>query len=107
MQGMLHTELVCAQCHCLCLPAEEFIRRFLLYVLPRGFHRIGYYGFLGNRLRREKLARCRVLLGVTVPQRPRSNPRIRIFMTGTKSSPGPPCASVRFVTAVTWSSWNC
>ena len=31
------------------LSAEEFIRRFLLHVLPSGFHRIRYYGFLGNR----------------------------------------------------------
>src|SRR5208337_2533638 len=37
------------------LSAEEFIRRFLLHVLPSGFHRIRYYGFLGNRYRKEKL----------------------------------------------------
>lgn len=45
------------------LTAPEFIRRFLLHVLPPGFHRIRYYGFLGARHRREKLARCRQLLG--------------------------------------------
>jgi hypothetical protein len=45
------------------LAASEFIRRFLLHVLPAGFHRIRYYGFLGARHRREKLARCRQLLG--------------------------------------------
>jgi Putative transposase len=44
------------------LKAEEFIRRFLLHVLPDGFQRIRYYGFLGNRYREEKLARCRELL---------------------------------------------
>ena len=38
------------------LSAEEFIRRFLLHVLPNGFQRIRYYGFLGNRYREEKLA---------------------------------------------------
>jgi hypothetical protein len=37
------------------LSADEFIRRFLLHVLPDGFHRIRYYGFLGNRYRQEKL----------------------------------------------------
>jgi hypothetical protein len=42
--------------------ADEFIRRFLLHVLPNGFQRIRYYGFLGNRYRRKKLARCRQLL---------------------------------------------
>jgi hypothetical protein len=47
------------------LAATEFIRRFLLHVLPTAFHRIRYYGFLGARHRREKLARCRQLLGST------------------------------------------
>jgi len=46
------------------LAAEEFIRRFLLHVLPTGFQRIRYYGLLGNRHRAEKLARCRQLLGM-------------------------------------------
>ena len=47
----------------LTLTATEFIRRYLLHVLPPGFHRIRYYGFLGNRYRTEKLARCRQLRG--------------------------------------------
>jgi hypothetical protein len=46
------------------LSAEEFIRRFLLHVLPRGFQRIRQFGLLANRRRRE-LARCRQLLGTT------------------------------------------
>ena len=44
------------------LTSEEFIRRFLLHVLPEGFKRIRYYGFLCNRYREQKLARCRELL---------------------------------------------
>ena len=48
------------------LTATEFIRRFLLHVLPAGFHRMRHYGLLGNRHRTEKLARCRQLLGTTV-----------------------------------------
>jgi Putative transposase len=44
--------------------AEEFIRRFLLHVLPEGFQRIRYYGFLCNRYREQKLTRCRELLGM-------------------------------------------
>jgi hypothetical protein len=48
--------------------AGEFIRRFLLHVLPEGFHRIRYYGFLGNRYREQKLAHCRNLLGMPVPE---------------------------------------
>lgn len=46
------------------LAATEFIRRFLLHVLPVGFQRIRYYGLLGNRHRAEKLARSRRLLGM-------------------------------------------
>ena len=45
------------------LSAEEFIRRFLLHVLPRGFVRIRYYGLLHYRQRAAKLRRCRELLG--------------------------------------------
>jgi Putative transposase/Transposase zinc-binding domain len=44
------------------LEGGEFIRRFLIHVLPDGFHRIRYYGFLGNSHRARKLARCRELL---------------------------------------------
>jgi hypothetical protein len=44
------------------LQAGEFIRRFLIHVLPDGFHRIRYYGFLGNCHRARKLDRCRELL---------------------------------------------
>ena len=43
------------------LPGEEFIRRFLIHVLPDGFHRIRYFGFLGNCHRARKLALCREL----------------------------------------------
>jgi hypothetical protein len=44
------------------LEAEEFIRRFLLHVVPGGFVRIRHFGFLANRTRRAKLAQCRALL---------------------------------------------
>lgn len=49
------------------LGAPEFIRRFLLHVLPPGFQRIRYYGFLGNRTRHQKVAQCRTLLAVAPP----------------------------------------
>ena len=41
------------------LAATEFIRRMLVHVLPPGFHRIRYYGFLANRNRQQKLTECR------------------------------------------------
>ncbi len=46
------------------LAAEEFIRRFLLHVLPKGFHRIRYYGLLASVGRQANSARARDLLGV-------------------------------------------
>jgi hypothetical protein len=46
------------------LDAVEFLRRFLLHVLPRGFMHIRYYGFLANRNRHQKLQLIRSLLGI-------------------------------------------
>jgi Putative transposase len=43
-----------AQHRTMTLEAEEFIRRFLLHLLPEGFQRIRYYGFLANRYREQK-----------------------------------------------------
>jgi len=45
--------------------AFEFIRRFLLHVLPDRFVKIRHYGLLGNRCRRKKLDQCRELLSCT------------------------------------------
>ena len=49
------------------LDAHEFIRRFLIHVLPRGFHRIRHYGFLGNGNRAANIARIRELLAARAP----------------------------------------
>ena len=62
-----------AQQKTMTLSAEEFIRRFLLHVLPEGFQRIRYYGFLANRYREQKLAHCRDLLGMPAPESAISN----------------------------------
>ena len=48
------------------LDAVEFVRRFLMHVLPSGFVRVRHYGLLANRHRQEKLARCRELIGMAV-----------------------------------------
>ena len=48
------------------LDAVEFIRRFLLHTLPRGFQRIRHYGFLANGVRKVKLPLCRQLLGHSI-----------------------------------------
>src|SRR3989441_7912897 len=47
----------------LTLDAQEFIRRFLLHVLPDGFMRVGHFGFLANRSKKQTLTQCRKLLG--------------------------------------------
>ncbi len=49
------------------LTTDEFIRRFLLHVLPRGFHRIRHYGLLASGCRRDKLAHVRQLLAAPLP----------------------------------------
>lgn len=49
------------------LAGVEFLRRFLLHVLPKGFVRIRHFGLLANRTRKVKLAQCRALLGAPTP----------------------------------------
>jgi Putative transposase len=46
------------------LDTDEFIRRFLMHVLPQGFHRIRYYGLLTSPTRANNIARIRALLAV-------------------------------------------
>jgi hypothetical protein len=53
-QGKLRTQT---------LEAVEFLRRFVLHILPKGLHKIRYFGFMANRHRQAKLVRCRALLG--------------------------------------------
>ena len=47
------------------LKAEEFVRRFLLHVLPKGFVKIRHFGFLANRCRHDKVLLCRELLAAS------------------------------------------
>ena len=50
------------------LASDEFIRRFLIHILPGGFHRIRHYGLLANARRVENIAHARELLAVPAPQ---------------------------------------
>jgi hypothetical protein len=70
----------------LCLDGEEFVRRFLLHVLPRGFMRVRHFGFLANRGRREKLARIRQALAVVAAV---------VAETAATEAPGYPCPQCR------------
>jgi hypothetical protein len=54
------------------LHVTEFIRRFLLHVLPKGLVRIRHFGFLANRCRHRKISLCHRLLDVTLPIRSHS-----------------------------------
>ena len=86
------------------LSPDEFIRRFLLHVLPDGFHRIRYYGFLGNRHRKEKLQQCRQLLGM-VPREENApaEKQKQIIATATRLLLVLPCGNAPLVTAGAWS----
>jgi hypothetical protein len=67
------------------LDADEFIRRFLLHIVPDGFVRIRHFGLLANRTRRAKLARCRELLAPSpAPAAPprESVPALMLRLTG-------------------------
>jgi hypothetical protein len=91
------------------LSAPEFLRRFLMHVLPTGFMRIRHFGFLANRSRRTKLELCRQHLGVTNPSnvRPCENhedrPQPPTECNDSADEPGhhvrcPACKSGRLVT---------
>ena len=56
-----------SKCRAMTLTLEEFLRRFLQHVLPKGLPRIRYFGWLANRRRRELLPLCRMLLAVAPP----------------------------------------
>jgi hypothetical protein len=82
------------------LSAVEFVRRFLIHVLPSGFVRIRHYGFLANRHRMEKLALCRKLLGNAQPTEsevagPAEEPKQAQEVTPTKVCPV--CGAARMI----------
>jgi hypothetical protein len=61
------------------LQPAEFIRRFLLHVLPAGFMRIRHYGLLANRTKREKLAQARAALGQPIANESRASETVEAF----------------------------
>ena len=79
------------------LEAEEFLRRFLLHVVPRGFMRIRHFGLLANRTRRGTLARCRDILGQSPPADvpPESVAVLLQRLTGVDLSRCPVCGEGR------------
>ena len=59
----------------LTLEVFEFIRRFLLHVLPDRFVKIRHYGLLSNRSRKRKLLHCQKLLGISTQEEPEESPK--------------------------------
>jgi hypothetical protein len=76
----------------LTLPVDEFLRRFLLHVLPRGFVRIRHFGFLASRRRGALIPLCKQLLATDAPARPH---------------PGPPQPDPRSLLAPLWTCPLC
>jgi len=72
------------------LEGEEFLRRFLMHVLPKGFVRIRHYGYMANRGRSANLERCRRLLAPAYPSAPGERPVLLPSQTtGPDSGPAP------------------
>jgi hypothetical protein len=76
------------------LEAQEFIRRFLLHVLPDGFMRIRHFGFLANRAKKHALAQCRKLLKLdaALPEIPKKSAHdLLLELTGIDLNRCPSC----------------
>lgn len=76
------------------IAAQEFIRRFLLHLLPDSYMRIRHYGFLANRCKKQNLARCRELLGLCpdLPEIPEQTTQEKILqLTGVDVTECPCC----------------
>jgi Putative transposase/Transposase zinc-binding domain len=82
------------------LSADEFIRRFLLHVLPRGFHRIRHYGLLASSTRRTSIARARELLAVAPP------PDTELPGEPVDTRPPCPCCGGHMVIIETFKRWQ-
>jgi len=73
------------------LAADEFIRRFLLHVLPRGFHRIRHYGLLASAGCKANIARARELIAVPLPPDPPTVDDNTDQAPAAATHPHPPC----------------
>ena len=82
------------------LATDEFIRRFLLHVLPGGFHRIRHYGLLASSARRTSLARARELLAVAPP------PDEDMAKEPLDARPPCPCCGGHMIIIETFARWS-
>src|SRR5258708_35150369 len=83
------------------LATDEFIRRFLIHVLPKGFHRIRHYGRLANGNRPENIAHTREL--PAVPARPKETETPEAAIDEPRVLPRPcPCCGARLIVIETF-----
>jgi hypothetical protein len=82
------------------LATDEFIRRLLLHVLPRGFHRIRHYGLLAGSARKASLALARELLDVAAPSDDDTTDEPDVFR------PPCPCCGGRIIIVETFERWR-
>ena len=81
------------------LATDEFIRRFLLHVLPRGFHRIRHYGLLAGSARKDNLAQARRLLAAPPPVEKVSDEPVDV-------RPPCPCCGGRMIVIEVFARWR-
>jgi hypothetical protein len=84
------------------LGTHEFIRRFLIHVLPKGFHRIRHYGLLAGAMRDERLAQARELLEVASIGTDPEDAAAADDATGSALATPCPCCSGRMIVAETF-----
>jgi hypothetical protein len=82
------------------LGTDEFIRRFLLHILPRGFHRIRHYGLLASAARKAGLTRVRELLAVAPP------PADDMPQEPLDARPPCPCCGGHMIIIETFEQWR-
>ena len=82
------------------LHPHEFIRRFLMHVLPKGFHRIRHYGLFANANRAENIATARTLLHIVPPADPQKQPDITPDALRVLPCPCPRCTARMIVIEV-------
>jgi hypothetical protein len=82
------------------LSAGEFMRRFLLHVLPRGFHRIRHYGLIANAGRRDNLAKARELLQVPADTGDAANADAAVVEPGQPTYVCPDCGTPMIVVEI-------
>ncbi len=83
------------------LAPDEFIRRFLLHILPKGFHRIRHYGLLASAAYKTNIARARELIAIPVPSiDPPADDEADL--TANDHRPPCPCCGGRMITVETF-----